>query len=103
MIHGISLSGDYWQLCNQLFFLFIFFYPMFQLGMLGAGDVKLFLLLGIFLSGRDLMEAVVYSFVVAVIFSVLKMAVNQTGIRETKIHMALSVFIGVLIVWGGRG
>lgn len=101
MLHGLLLTKDYLQMIIQTVCVFFIFYPIFKIGMLGAGDIKIFLLLGIFLARKDFISVITVTFFVALLFSAVKVAVCRTGIRETKIHLALSVLIAVLIVRGG--
>ena len=101
MLHGLFLRRDYIPMIVQLVCLLFLFYPLFQTGKLGAGDVKLFLLLGVFLSTRDLVLVLMNTFFVAAGFSILKVAVNHTKIAETKIHLAVFVLIGDLMNGGG--
>ena len=51
----------------------IVLYLLFLVGALGAGDIKLFSLIGGFVNFKELIGCIVYAFLFAAVFSVLKM------------------------------
>uniref|UniRef100_UPI0040564E17 prepilin peptidase n=1 Tax=Agathobacter sp. TaxID=2021311 RepID=UPI0040564E17 len=63
----------------------IVLYLLFLSGILGAGDIKLFSLIGGFLNFRQLVSCMVYAFFAAAVFSLGKMLVNgrlKTGLLQ---------------------
>lgn len=61
--------------------IFGIFYPLYKLGMLGAGDVKLFCLLAFFLKGRECAVCIAGSMVIAALIGLGKFLV-QRNLRE---------------------
>ena len=55
------------------FFPIIILYLLFLMGILGAGDIKLFSLIGGFLNLKELVMCILYAFFVAGIFSFVKL------------------------------
>lgn len=61
--------------------IFGFFYPLYKLGMLGAGDVKLFCLLAFFLKGRECAVCIAGSLAISALIGAGKFLV-QRNLRE---------------------
>ena len=55
----------------------LLFYPIFKIGGLGGGDIKLFSLLGIYLSFWQLIYSILLTFIIGAFFSLLKMVLNH--------------------------
>ena len=67
------------------FFPIIVLYLLFLMGILGAGDIKLFSLIGVFLNLKELVMCMVYAFLVAGIFSLVKLVFYgnlKSGLQE---------------------
>ena len=63
----------------------ILLYLLFLAGILGAGDIKLFSLIGGFLNFRQLVMCIVYAFIAAAVFSLGKMLMYgnlKSGLRH---------------------
>ncbi len=60
---------------------FVLLYPVYKIGGLGAGDVKLFLMLGSFVTAETLLRIMVSSFVIGAVFSVGKL-ISEENLRE---------------------
>ena len=56
---------------------FVLFYPLYKLGMLGAGDVKLFCLLVCFLQGHECTVCIVGSMVIAALAGAGKLLLQE--------------------------
>ncbi|MCM1386864.1 MAG: A24 family peptidase [Bacillus sp. (in: Bacteria)] len=52
---------------------FALLYPIFKIGALGAGDIKLFMAVGSFLQTESLLYVLICSFIIAALFSLMKM------------------------------
>lgn len=76
---------------------FLFFYPFFSLGVLGAGDVKLFSMMGIYFSFYPLIINIFLAFLAAAILAVMKMLMQKSFLIGKEIHLALPIFAGVCI------
>jgi prepilin peptidase CpaA len=125
---GIFLGGMPRIICILLNISFpvIVLYLLYLLGVLGAGDIKLFSVVGGFTNFKTLTGCMFAAFVVAAVFSFLKMLYNKnlgfslfkgqlfvkevlqgniSSYRKTRaeernlIHFSAAVFIGLLIVY----
>ena len=54
-------------------------YPLFRVGVLGAGDVKLFVMTASFLSMREFMSILAGAFVIGAVFSIGKLITERNG------------------------
>lgn len=54
-------------------------YPLYKIGAFGAGDVKLFVLIGSFQNIREVAAVLAGAFVIGAGFSLVKLAVEQNG------------------------
>lgn len=59
-------------------------YPVFMIGGLGAGDIKLFAAIGCFLPGRSMLICLILSFLIAAFFSLLKMAAQHDFLQRMQ-------------------
>ncbi|MCH5275597.1 MAG: prepilin peptidase [Lachnospiraceae bacterium] len=81
---GNVLLGLGWTMMLQLLgaaAIIVIFYPLYKLGMLGAGDVKLFGLLGFFMKGRECTVCLVGGLAIAALIGVVKL-LGQGNFRE---------------------
>lgn len=81
----------------------ILLYLLFQMRALGAGDIKLFSMIGAFLSTEQLLEMMVLAFCVGAVFGILKIVYECIflGIKHgkfTQIHFSPAILIAYLIV-----
>ena len=83
----------------------IFLYVLFQLHALGAGDIKLFSMIGAFISTQELVWVVAASFIIGAVLGLLKLLhkyflqKNYDG-KLTKIHFSPEIIIAYLInIW----
>ncbi len=60
---------------------FVLLYPVYKIGGLGAGDVKLFLMLGSFVPAETLLRIMISSFIVGALFSIGKL-VSKENLKE---------------------
>ncbi len=74
----------------------IFLIPVYAMGGLGAGDVKLFSVIALFLSWHELLMVMIISFVIGAVIGLLKVAASR-NIKDT-IHFALPMLISVILV-----
>lgn len=58
---------------------FLLLYPLFKIGALGAGDVKLFVMIGCFYAVRDMAYILAGAFVIGAAFSVCKLIAERNG------------------------
>ncbi len=75
---------------------FIFFYPFYAMRLIGAGDVKLLMAVGVFTGLNGLKMSLIPVTVIAVILTI-SMAIREKKIRDLKIPMAIPISLGILI------
>lgn len=56
---------------------FVLLYPIYKIGGMGAGDVKLFFMIGSFVSAEWLLYLMLYSFVIGAVFSIGKVLLEK--------------------------
>lgn len=84
----------------------ILLFLLFQLRALGAGDIKLFSVVGGFLEMRQLFAVIITAFFVAAAIGIgkllyQKISAKKTDGNKTFIHFSLAILIGyVVVVWG---
>ena len=83
----------------------IFFHLLFLMHALGAGDIKLFSMIGAFISTQELVWVVAASFIIGAVLGLLKLLhkyfpqKNYDG-KLTKIHFSPAIIIAYLInIW----
>lgn len=60
---------------------FCILYPVYKIGALGAGDVKLLIMVGSFISVNQLLRIIIFSFIIGSVFSVGKM-ISEENFKE---------------------
>lgn len=101
----------------------ILLYLLFLAGALGAGDIKLFSLIGGFVNFKELVWCIIFAFVFAAVFSLLKMlyhgiflssmrnvwnylsylcaGVTRSYVpldqKKNKIHFSVAIFLGFIV------
>ena len=81
----------------------ILLFLLFQLRVIGAGDIKLFSVAGGFLSMRQLLYVILAAFVAAAVIGLLyqKRMAGIFGNQRTLIHFSAMILIGYfIVVWG---
>lgn len=58
---------------------FLLMYPLYMIGALGAGDVKLFVMIGSFLAVGEFLAILAGAFVIGAGFSLLKLSIEKNG------------------------
>lgn len=83
MILGLSGSlwadKDLWNCINSMFLAFLLLYPIYKIGVLGAGDVKLFIMIGSFYAVKEFMVILAGAFVIGALFSLIKLSAERNG------------------------
>ena len=67
-----------------MFLAFLLLYPLFKIGTLGAGDIKVLIMTGSFLAVKEFIAVLLTIFIVAAAMSVVKLLVERNG-RERLI------------------
>lgn len=79
-ISGSILSGRQLpDILISVFLAFLLMYPLYMIGALGAGDVKLFVVIGSFQTVGEFMVILAGAFVIGAGFSVLKLFAEKNG------------------------
>ena len=84
----------------------ILLFLLFQLRALGAGDIKLFSVVGGFLELRQLFAVMIVAFIAASVIGLGKLLYHRLSAQKkdgnrTLIHFSLAILIGyVVVVWG---
>lgn len=69
-------EGGWYGVCSAVIPMlipFVLLYPIYKTGALGAGDIKLFMVSGSFLKTEQLFCVIAASFIIAALFSLMKM------------------------------
>lgn len=79
-ISGSILSGrELSEILTSVFLAFLLLYPLFRIGAFGAGDVKLFVMIGSFQTVGEFMAILVGAFVIGAGFSLMKLVAEKNG------------------------
>ncbi len=63
---------------------FFLLYPLFMIGVMGGGDVKLLSVMGSFFTVKEIFVCVMVSFLLGAIFSLLKMAAEKNFLQRLR-------------------
>lgn len=90
----------------NIFIPVIFLFLLFQMRALGAGDIKLFSMLGAFLSTGQLLKVMVLAFCVGALLGICKIIYQFIFLRFelgklTQIHFSPAILIAYILVMGG--
>lgn len=81
----LGLSGWLWTDTDfrssivSILLAFLLLYPIYKIGALGAGDVKLFVMIGCFCTAKDTLFILAGAFVIGAGFSLLKLLSEHNG------------------------
>ena len=73
-----------------------FLYPFFKIGCLGAGDVKLALVMGLYLTGEYVVGAVFYGCIASAAYSLVQLARKKLSRKDT-IPFVPFLYLGLII------
>lgn len=77
---GAVLCGrGLWSILASMGLAFLLMYPLYMIGALGAGDVKLFIMIGSFQRAEELIAVLAGAFVIGAGFSLVKLAAERNG------------------------
>lgn len=78
---GVSFySGrELWEILGSVSLMFLLLYPLYKIGVLGAGDVKLFMMIGSFCTAGELLVILAGAFVIGAVFSLVKILTEHNG------------------------
>ena len=75
---------------------FLILLPIYIIGGLGGGDIKLLSVVALFLEKEELITCIVAAFLIGAVFGLIK-AIYKRNIKQT-VHFALPLLISVLLV-----
>jgi len=84
VLSGRGLSS----ILASVFLAFLLMYPLYIIGALGAGDVKLFILIGSFQETEGMLAILAGSFAIGAGFSLVKLAAEQNGKERLRYFMS---------------
>ena len=99
-----GMIGVFFYLVNILIPV-IFLYLLFQMRALGAGDIKLFSMLGAYISTERLLRLMVLAFVIGAVLGICKITYQFIFLKYelgklTQIHFSPAILIAYLIcIW----
>ena len=73
---------------------FLLLYPLFRIGAIGAGDIKVLMMAGSFMEAGELLAVLVISFLIGAVFALAKLLAEHNG-RE-RLHYFLSYLAEVI-------
>lgn len=119
----------FWTRLFQVLVIFLLLFPFFSVGLMGAGDIKCICMTGMYFDTGQFASAIAYSFFIAAFFSLCKWIQSycskeriahfliylrhsflcrnlfpyesENRNKNTTIHLALPIFLGVLTSIGG--
>lgn len=100
-----GISGTLWfcldfrQTAFSVFLAFLLLYPLFKIGALGAGDVKIFIMIGSFLAVREYLTVMVLSFLIGAFFSLVKIFAERNGRERMRYFLSYISEVGRTGQW----
>lgn len=99
--------GDLWVITLlDSFFIFILLYPLYMIGAFGGGDVKLFMVMTVFLGFENTINILITSVMAGAVCSVFKIILmlfqkKKQSLSHLYIHFSLPIVIGTILVQHG--
>lgn len=88
-IAGSLISGrELFSILASMFLAFLLMYPLYRIGAFGAGDVKLFVLIGSFQGIGEATAVLAGAFVIGAGFSFVKLAVERNGRERLRYFLS---------------
>ena len=106
-IAGIAIGQPPANYLLRAILIIVLFFPFFLIRALGAGDIKCFSMIALYLDSGSLLFAILYTFLIAAMcsaFTILKKYFKNEEVKSLRcinIHLALPILVGVLISIGG--
>lgn len=95
--------------CLNIFIPIILLYLLFQIHALGAGDIKLFSVVGAFVSTKQLLYVMLLSFFCGAVIGIIKLCFlhfwkKEQSLKGTKIHFSIAILCSYFLqMWGCIG
>ena len=81
----IGVLGNLWHgydirhIVVSMLLAFLLLYPLFKIGAMGAGDIKIFIMIGSFVEVKELIAIMIMSFVIGAACSFVKLLAEHNG------------------------
>lgn len=79
VLGSLWLGSDIRYVAVSVLLAFLLLYPLFKIGALGAGDVKVFMMIGSFVRVKELLMILALSFVIGALCSLFKLLSEHNG------------------------
>lgn len=94
VLGSLANGQAFHRIFTSMLLVFSILYPLFKIGAMGAGDVKVFIMIGSFMEVKELLTVLVLSFIIGALCSLLKLLAEHNG-RE-RMYYFLSYISEVL-------
>lgn len=90
----IGILGGLWfhtslpQSVFSMLLAFLLMYPLFKIGALGAGDVKVFMMAGSFMGPKAFLTVMMSTFVIGAVFSLGKLLIEHNGRERIRYFLS---------------
>lgn len=91
MAGGVTSDRGLSDILASMLLAFLLMYPLYMIGALGAGDVKLFVMIGSFQTVEDFFSILAGAFVIGAGFSLIKLVVEKKRQGEISVFFFVSV------------
>lgn len=99
---GIWTTDRFYKNSFIFISIILIFFPIFQMGALGAGDIKCLAMLSFYLTVSQMLSMLFFTFLIGTIWGMGKSIFYRTNLqKKKKIHLAVPIFLGTLISVGG--
>ena len=92
-------TGRFFESLTAVAAAFLILIPVYLIGGIAAGDVKLFMSAASFLSMQDTLSCIVTSFLIAGVISFAVLILKRN--KKKTIHFAVPILVSVLFLVGG--
>lgn len=76
---SLCTGRTFLEIIGSVSLAFLLLYPLYKIGVLGAGDVKLIMMIGSFCTAGELLVILAGAFVIGAVFSLVKLLVEHNG------------------------
>ena len=88
VLGSLLYDSDIRQTPVSMILSFLLLYPLFKIGAMGAGDVKIFIMIGSFVEVRELLAIIIFSFIIGALCSLIKLLSEHNG--KERLYYSLS-------------
>lgn len=102
ILHILFCQENILQALLKFMVIFLILFPLYLIKGLGAGDIKLFMMTGLYLNGNAIYHCIFYSLIIGAVVGICKRILitilksNLTSLSVHQIHFSIPIFISVL-------